>query len=204
MSEKPRGITPRGKASTGPKASASAAPAPAPAPAAEKPKRKRAASQKKYYRNLHQVPVSFRLSAADGSRYGRRVDLQPRGMRGDVAPVVKGEEDNNIFQMNLNSLFEVITESEASLVTEKQNTNRQAYHPTSALTNENGQPMSVKVEEEQALRSIPAAKLDGQGQMDVITRTGDTTGPAASNAVGTVGNPVPQIPSGREDAGLGF
>jgi hypothetical protein len=68
------------------------------------------AKKQKYIRNIRHVPVSIRLDT------GRKIQLQPRGQRGDTVPVNNEE-------------IELVTESEGKNIIAKQTTNQQAVHP---------------------------------------------------------------------------
>jgi hypothetical protein len=101
---------------------------------AAKPAR-RPRSTQKYIRNLYGTPVGLRLAG------GERIDLRPRGQRGDLCAVTKEQEKDTKLLLNVNLLVEVITEAEAAKVIEGQNTNQRAHHPAlQMLRDEFGDP----------------------------------------------------------------
>lgn len=133
----------------------------------------------KYIRNIRGVQVGLRLGT------GRRIDLKPRGMRGDCAPVSEDEMEDEIFLGNVGLIFEIIPGSEAQKVIAKQTTNQQAIHPALAvMRNELGEEYEkgvVIVEESEAERPTVAAV----NERGMITRF---------KAPGTVDKPLPNIP----------
>jgi hypothetical protein len=103
--------------------------------AAKKPAAKRARSTKKYVRNITRSQVAFRI----GDREGRRIELKPRGQRGDMAPVTKVELDQ---LEDVGYMYEIITETEAKEILAKQVQNQQSFHPAlAALVNAKGEKM---------------------------------------------------------------
>lgn len=101
------------------------------------PPAKKPVAKEVWVRNLHYVPASIKLSS------GRRIELKPRGQRGDSAPVTKEEREDQNFVMNAGLIFEEITKAEAESVVAKQTTNQQAQHPVmEAMRNELGQKYS--------------------------------------------------------------
>ncbi len=137
-----------------------------------------AKKQLKYIRNVRAVPIGMRLGS------GRRIDLQPRGMRGDCVPVNEEEMSDEIFLANLDLLFEVITQSEAKDVISKQTTNQQTVHPAlSAMRNELGEEYTKGVVVEQSDEDQPVVAAVNERGM--ITRF---------RAPGTVDKPLPAIP----------
>lgn len=134
-----------------------------------------------YIRNVRHVPVSIRLDT------GRRLELRPRGQRGDTAPVSTEEMLDDKFVGNQDTLFEIIAEGEAKEVIGKQTTNQQAMHPALAqMRNAKGEEYAqrgVVVEEEFQDQGKFAATIDERG---MITRF---------KAPGTSDNPLPDVPS---------
>lgn len=142
--------------------------------------KKRAAPQQKFIRNVRYVPVSIRLDT------GRKIDLKPRGYRGDCVPVNKTEMQDDKFVGNMGILFEVIPASEAKEVISKQTTNQQSVHPAlNQIRNAYGEPYErgVVVEENFDDQSQTVGVISDRGQ---ITRF---------KAPGTVDQPLPDIPS---------
>lgn len=137
------------------------------------------AVKNKFIRNIRYVPVSVRLGT------GRRIDLKPRGMRGDCAPVNKDEMQDEIYMANEGLLFENITSADAEGVISKQTTNQQKAHPALAqLRNSLGEGYSrgVVVEE----------NYDDQGK--VMAAVSDRGVIERFKAPGTVDQPLPDIP----------
>lgn len=134
----------------------------------------------KFIRNIRHVPVGVRLGT------GRRIDLRPRGERGDCAPVNVDEQSDEIYLGNVDLLFEVISADAAKTVISKQTTNQQSVHPALAhMRNSLGEEYTsgvVVVEESHENRPVIAA-VDERG---MITRF---------KAPGTVDKPLPKVPS---------
>lgn len=141
--------------------------------------RKKAADQQ-YIRNIRYVPVAVRLGS------GRRIDLKPRGMRGDTAPVSEDEMNDEIFLGNLDLLFEVIGDKDAKDVIKKQVTNQQRVHPAlNQLRNSHGNEYEkgVVIEDNINEEGPTVAAVNDRG---MITRF---------KAPGTTDQPLPTIPS---------
>lgn len=135
----------------------------------------------KYVRNTRYVPVGIRLGT------GRRINLQPRGQRGDCAPVSKDEMSDEIFLGNVGLVFEVIPAAEAADVIMKQTTNQQTAHPAlSQLRNAKGEgyERGVVVEE----------NFDDQGK--TVAAISDRGMIQRFKAPGTTDQPLPEIPDG--------
>lgn len=142
------------------------------------PAKKRTGQQ--FIRNVRHVPVSIRLGT------GRRIELKPRGQRGDTAPVSKDEMVDEIFMGNENLLFEVISSQDAQKVITKQTTNQQNVHPAlNQMRNARGEEYkrAVVVEEYTQEARPTVAAVNDRGE---ITRF---------KAPGSVDNPLPEIPS---------
>ena len=101
-------------------------------PAASKP------AGKKHIRNIRGVDVRLTFES------GRRVQLTPRGQRGDLTAVSKEELEDPIFLNNLGVLYEVIDSKTADKVRAKQNTNASLGYsrPEDLLTNERGESIA--------------------------------------------------------------
>lgn len=144
-------------------------------PPAKKPATKKRASTQKWIRNTRGVQVSIRLDT------GRRIELLPRGRRGDAVPVSAAEMKDEKFILNKGLLFEIITENEAVQVAEKQDTNRLQVHPAmSQIRNAKGEKYEgdVKMETEEQAQGTVVGQVDDRG---MITR---------SDANGTTDNPI--------------
>jgi hypothetical protein len=137
-------------------------------------------SDPKYIRNVRYVPVSIRLDT------GRRLELRPRGQRGDTLPVNEEEMQDEKFLGNMDLLFEVITPTEAKNVIAKQTTNQQVVHPALAhLKNERGEQYErgVVIEENFTDQGQRVAVVDERGQIERFRAPGSTEAP------------LPEIPS---------
>jgi hypothetical protein len=134
----------------------------------------------KFMRNVRHVPVSLRLSS------GRRIDLRPRGQRGDCVPVNAEEMNDEIFLGNLDVLFEVIPASEAKDVISKQTTNQRRLHPAlSGIRNERGEEYTrgVVMQSSEEAQGTYVASVDERGSIQRFV------------APGTVEQPLPEPPS---------
>jgi hypothetical protein len=145
----------------------------------------RASSVKKYIRNLRYTPVTCRVSPE------RRIELRPRGMRGDMAQLSKQEFSDSRIQANIGLIFEALTQVEAQKVWDDQLTNQQSHHPAmDALRNDKGELFDNKniVVKEETFndQGVVVAELN-DGQM-VIDRG---LGIQRFNGVGTQDNPIP-------------
>lgn len=136
--------------------------------------------KQEFIRNTRYVPVGVRLGS------GRRIDLQPRGMRGDTAPVSEDEMNDEIFLGNLDVVFEVISDTDAKEVIKKQTTNQQKVHPAlHHLRNERGEQYDkgVVVQEQHEAHGYDVGSINERG---MITRF---------KAPGTVDHNLPEVPS---------
>lgn len=151
------------------------------------PKPKTAARNvRKFVRNLTRSQVAFRI----GGREGRRVDLNPRGNRADLAPVTK-EELGELDDVGV--LYEIITDAEAKEIIGKQTTNQSVYHPALAqLRNEYGNEYerAVVVEEQNGF-AVASLEEDGRGMKinrhpreGIVTQ--DVKGPTQVPVAGSV------------------
>lgn len=135
--------------------------------------RKPRRTQKKFYRNLREIPVGFRLKESD-----RRVDLAPRGQRGDIVAIAKDDKNDPIFIGNEGLIFEVISQEEANIVIEKQQTNVQKESRHSALDtirNERGEAYddgAVRIASEAEAQGKGVAPLDEEGNLIIDRNVG--------------------------------
>lgn len=120
------------------------------------PKRQPAASREKFVRNL--TGTEFRIRLTRQVHPERPFVLQPRGQRGDIAPLKKEDLQDPILLDNLAlGVIELITAAEAKAAIEKQGINLQAPHPAlNALRNELGEEYP-----EGALKTEPAFEEQG-------------------------------------------
>lgn len=133
-----------------------------------------------YIRNVRHVPVSIRLDT------GRKIELRPRGQRGDTVPVNSEEMQDEKFIGNQDLLFELLTNAEGKNVYKKQVNNQQSVHPAlSQIRNERGEEYTkgVVVEENFQDQGKAVAVVDERGQIQRF------------RAPGSVDNPLPEIPS---------
>lgn len=124
-------------------------------------------------RNLTHLPFGFRLERQQDSK--RRIDLKPRGQRGDFFPLQAEDlhDPNLTDQVNV-GVIEIITATEAAKVAQKQTTNQQQVHPALAmLRNEYGEEYdegAFTVDQSFEEQGVVVAELhDGQIAVD---RTG--------------------------------
>lgn len=179
----PKKVTPRGKAAT-PKQPAAAKKKTA---AAAKPKKK--TDSTKFVRNIRNITVRATLDN------DRRIELKPRGQRGDLASLAKDEVNDSRVIENIGMIWEVISAAEAQEILHKQATNQQVT-PTALdhMLNEYGQPyqQEVKLEEafEQQGETVATLEEDGDGRF-VQNRTSIVRGaPEVVSPPGAQGNPV--------------
>lgn len=149
----------------------------------------------KHYRNIREIPASFRLEESD-----RKISLAPRGQRGDLAPIKKGELQDPVFLANKDLLFQVVTDEEAKAIIEKQTTNQQSdrRHPSlEVIRNANGDEydnesvrvagnpddLGVVIQDNLEDGQIPMARQGTNGVQ--ITR---------SRVPGTEDNPLQHVP----------
>lgn len=166
-------------------------------PPAKKPAKKRTTSKKaptkrttkpaspEYVRNTRYTPVSCRVSSE------RRIELKPRGMRGDMAKLSKSEFEDSRVQANLGLIFEPLSKAQAEKVWNDQLTNQQAHHPAlDTLRNDKGEEFDNKdiVVKEETFedQGVVVAELN-DGQM-VIDRG---LGIQRFSGMGTQDNPIP-------------
>lgn len=151
-------------------------------------------STKKFIRNATGVHYRQRLERQADTKYP--LALEPRGMRGDTAPIQKDDLNDPGLSADIAAGFvEVITEAEALEVIAKQTINQQAAHPAlSALRNEYGEeygPDALKVEESWEEQGITVARLDESGQI-IVDRQGNIERPDDSRYTGL----EPKAPAG--------
>jgi len=119
-----------------------------------------------FARNLRNVEANIRLARQEKGK--KRIELKPRGFRGDLFRLKPEDlEDENLLA-NIGLLVEIITAAEAKSIIEKQTTNLQtAIHPSMAiLRNELGEEYAegaLKVDAEYNSQGITVAHLKPQG-----------------------------------------
>ena len=126
-------------------------------------------STKKWVRNLRQMEVGFRLKESND-----RIDLKPRGYRGDMTPLNRAQLNDPQVERNEGLLFEIITDSEAQKILEKQHINAQkAKHPAlNTLRNSKDLPMEdVSLELSNEEQAILVAQLKEEGRQIHIQRS---------------------------------
>ena len=93
----------------------------------------------KWIRNLYTSPFSLRLQRQDKKQ---RIELKPRGVRGDMFPLESGDENDHILIANLGRV-EIIGNGTAKRVAAGQTHNIQKTNTTLALIrNENDKPIT--------------------------------------------------------------
>lgn len=158
-------------------------------PPAKKPRQVKPSKKNLWIRNLHYV--SARITFENSS--GRRVELTPRGQRGDSAPLQEGEEIDDRFILNQGLLFEVITAEEASEVVGKQTTNQQARHPSfKSIRNELGEEYDddeIKITKPFEQQSYAVAELEN-GEVAIDRGVGIRR----AKVPGSADHQLPEIP----------
>jgi hypothetical protein len=151
------------------------------------------AIQRKYARNIYERHAAIRF------RNGKRIELAPRGQRGDVAPLTKDDFEDDAFIANHGVLFEVITAKEAEGIIEKQATNiQQSRHPAfESIRNELGDEYddtAIRMDKPEAERSIVVAQTEpvAEGVGDIVIDRG--VGIRRAKVPGSEDRPVPDIP----------
>jgi hypothetical protein len=95
----------------------------------------------KWIRNLYTSPFSIRLQRQSDMKT-RRIELKPRGVRGDMFPLEPGDENDHVLRANIGRI-EIIGDGTAKRVAEGQTTNIQKTNTTLAMiTNEVGEPIT--------------------------------------------------------------
>lgn len=95
----------------------------------------------KWIRNLYSSPFSIRLQRQSDMKT-RRIELKPRGVRGDMFPLEPGDENDHVLRANIGRI-EIIGDGAAKRITEGQTTHIQKTNTTLAMiTNEVGEPIT--------------------------------------------------------------
>lgn len=122
----------------------------------DKPRRTR--NNQKYIRNLYGSPASLTLQSK------RRIELRPRGQRGDLSPVTKEELTDAKLVLNVGVLVEIVSAPEALKILEAQTINQQSFHPAmNALRNHHGEEYdqtTVVIDESMADKGVTVATLE--------------------------------------------
>lgn len=134
----------------------------------------RTTKTKKFVRNATGYGYRNRLERQQDQK--NALTLEPRGRRGDLAPLQPGDlEDPGLAADIAQGLLEVITEGEAKEILSKQTTNQQAVHPALAsLRNEKGEEYpedALKVVESYEDQGTTVAELE-DGQIVIDRGTG--------------------------------
>lgn len=105
----------------------------------------------KWVRNLFNGPFSFRLKRQDEKE--KKVELKPRGQRGDLYQLEEKDlKDSNLLMQLETGFVELIGDGEAKLIISKQVRNMRGQHtPLAVLRNEHGKiyegdPLKVELE----------------------------------------------------------
>ena len=159
-----------------------------------------------FVRNNYHTDFSLRLDRHEGKR---RIELKPRGQRGDFSPIQKADLSDPALIANVNiGVIEVITAGEAAEVATKQTTNQQKVHPALAvLRNELGEEYAqdaVKTEIPFEQQGVVVAELeDGNVVMErggIRRKRGPGEGPGTPDYV--AGAETQHAPAGEEPAFL--
>ena len=116
-----------------------------------------------FVRNCANTPFNLRL---DRHTERRRLELKPRGLPGDMHPLLDDDLKDPALKTNLNlGVIEVIPAGEANAIIEKQTTNmgHRVHTPLAVLRNELGQPYAegqVKVAAEFNSQGVTVAAID--------------------------------------------
>lgn len=115
----------------------------------------------KWIRNLYTSPFSIRLQRQNQKDGIRRIELKPRGVRGDMFPLEPGDENDHILRQNLGRV-EIIGDGTAKRIAEGQTTNIQKTNTTLAMiTNEVGEPIKkLTVETEYNQQGVVVGYID--------------------------------------------
>lgn len=179
----PKRVTPRGEAA--PKQASARKPAAKKTTAAKKQTEK--ASTYSYLRNIRYVEA--RLTLEDN----RRINLQPRGQRGDMARIPTEDLGDTVVQDNVGYIIEVISDEAGREIMRKQQTNQNTSQSVmSQLTNERGEPYtqeSVTVGPSNEEQAIVVADVQNTGQGRFSERNTElvrSVGPNIVNAPGSI------------------
>ena len=115
----------------------------------------------KYVRNLLGTPFHLRLQRQNQKDGIRRIELKPRGVRGDMHPLEPGDENDPTLAGSL-GYVEIIGYGTAQRVQQKQTHNIQKTNTTLAMiTNELGEPIQkLTVETEYNKQGVTVAYID--------------------------------------------
>lgn len=115
----------------------------------------------KWIRNLYTSLFSIRLQRQNQKDGIRRIELKPRGVRGDMFPLEPGDENDHILRQNLGRV-EIIGDGTAKRIAEGQTTNIQKTNTTLAMiTNEVGEPIKkLTVETEYNQQGVVVGYID--------------------------------------------
>jgi hypothetical protein len=121
----------------------------------------------KWIRNCFNGPFNLRLQRQDKKQ---RIELKPRGLRGDMFPLEPGDESDHILITNLQQgLIELIGDGTARKVTEGQTHNIQKTNTTLALIrNENDEPIKkLTVAQEYNSQGVVVGYIDPNQQAKI-------------------------------------
>lgn len=152
----------------------------------------------KWVRNLYTSPFSLRLQRQSDPKT-RRIELKPRGVRGDMFPLEPGDENDHVLRANLGRV-EIIGDGAAKRILEGQTHNIQQTNTTLAMiTNEVGEPIKkLTVETEFNQQGVVVGYVDPNAKpkapLGGILRPGQVpeggVGDQVSHFVPTGGNPA--------------
>jgi hypothetical protein len=117
-----------------------------------------------YLRNLRNCETRVNITG------GRKIELQPRGQRGDMESITAEEFKDQKVKDNIGLIFEPLKEETAQAVIDKQNTNRQEPHaPFAAITNQLGekyQQADIPVEKSFEEQGEVVGKIESQPSLN--------------------------------------
>lgn len=184
----PKRVSPKGKAAPPPQAET---PAPAKKTAA-KPRTKKTTSEatpQVYLRNIRGIAVRCTLDS------GRRIELQPRGQRGDLAALGEDEHSDSKVIENVGWIWEPITQEEAHAIFSKQgtNSNQNVGSIMDIIRNPKGEAYENEavVEKPFEQQGIDAGTVSEKG--DIQRAPGAP--PERVELPGTNNFPIPDVPS---------
>lgn len=121
-------------------------------------------NERKWVYNLYNAPFSLRLQGRE-DKNGKRIELKPRGQRGDVFPLHPDDLNDPNLHSNVElGLLAIIGDGTANAIVSKQTKNMSRTHtPLAVLTNEKGEayaPDSLKVEAEFNSQGVVVGVVD--------------------------------------------
>lgn len=162
----------------------------------------------KWIRNGYNTETNVRLDRQDKSKGQRRIELKPRGQRGDMFQIKEEDlQDPTLMDSIERGIVHVIGDGDAKTILSKQTHNMNRTHtPLALLRNEQGEPYApgaIKVEAEFNSQGVVVAQLDpsiGAQQENMNWKTGQKSGQGGlirTGQTGTVEQFIPTPPGGN-------